>query len=319
MKKAIAVIIVMAMILCSCSGSETSSASQTASQSSSQVSSAPAKEIDPKAMADEFFAESAVVDSGLPYDALPQLEEDIPAGTTIVTLTTSHGDIKLRMFPDIAPNAVENFVTHCKNGYYDDLPFHRIMEDFMIQGGDPNGNGTGGDSIWGGRFDDELSDNLHHFRGAISMANSGANTNRSQFFIVQSDDIVQEPNLGSVMINWYYNEVNHHLNEAVVKKGYSQEEVNALVAELNARLSEVRQNGVPKDFEERYRSAAEKYMEVGGASFLDYGYTVFGQVVEGMDVVDSIANVEVEATSTGELSRPLEEVYIISASVTVTN
>jgi len=319
MKKTIAVMIALAMLLCACSGSKTSStASTTVSQPSSEASSAPAEEIDPKALAEEFFSESAVVDTDLPYDALLQLDEDIPTGATIVTLTTTHGDIKLRMFPEIVPNAVENFVTHCENGYYDDVPFHRVMEDFMIQGGDPKGDGTGGESIWGGKFDDELSDNLHHFRGAISMANSGANSNGSQFFIVHSDDLVQEANLNSLMVTWYYNEISHQLNERASLGIYSQDELDALLDELNASLADAQKNGVPKEFEERYRPAAEKYMEVGGAYFLDYGYTVFGQVVEGMDVVDSIATVEVEASSTGELSKPVEEVYIISTSVTVT-
>jgi len=318
MKKMIAVIIALTMLLCSCTGSETTAqTSSTVAESSSQAASESEK-IDAKALVEEFFAEPATVDSGLAADVLPQLDEKIPAGTTLVTLTTTHGDITIRVFPEIAPNAVENFVTHCENGYYDEVIFHRVMEDFMIQSGDPNGNGTGGESIWGGKFDDELSDNLHHFRGAVSMANSGVNTNGSQFFIVHSDDKLQESNLASTMLSWYYNEVNHQLNETAYLKDYSEAELNALLTELNSGLADAQANGVSEEFESRYRTAAEKYIEVGGTPFLDYSYTVFGQVVEGMDVVDSIAAVEVEASSTGELSKPVEEVYIISASVTVT-
>ena len=108
------------------------------------------------------------------------------SGDTVATIKTSMGDIKVKLFPEYAPKAVENFTTHAKNGYYDGLTFHRVMSDFMIQGGDPEGNGTGGESIWGYDFEDEFSPEMHNIRGALSMANSGANTNGSQFFIVQA-------------------------------------------------------------------------------------------------------------------------------------
>lgn len=97
------------------------------------------------------------------------------------------GSIYVKFFNKEAPKAVENFITHSKNGYYDGLTFHRIIDDFMIQGGDPTGTGTGGESIWGDDFEDEFSKNLHPYRGALCMANSGHNTNGSQFFIVQSE------------------------------------------------------------------------------------------------------------------------------------
>ncbi len=97
------------------------------------------------------------------------------------------GTIYVKFFDEKAPKAVENFITHAKNGYYDGLTFHRILDDFMIQGGDPVGTGTGGESIWGDDFEDEFSEELHPYRGALCMANSGPNTNGSQFFIVQSE------------------------------------------------------------------------------------------------------------------------------------
>ncbi|NLO09590.1 MAG: peptidylprolyl isomerase [Clostridiales bacterium] len=98
------------------------------------------------------------------------------------------GSIYVKFFKEEAPKAVENFITHSKNGYYDGLTFHRIIDDFMIQGGDPLGTGTGGESIWGDDFEDEFDVNLHPYRGALCMANSGPNTNGSQFFIVQSEN-----------------------------------------------------------------------------------------------------------------------------------
>lgn len=102
------------------------------------------------------------------------------------------GEVKIELFANEAPKAVENFTTHAKDGYYDGLTFHRVIADFMIQGGDPEGTGMGGESIWGEPFEDEFSSNLRNFTGALSMANSGANTNGSQFFIVNAPPIPEE-------------------------------------------------------------------------------------------------------------------------------
>ena len=107
----------------------------------------------------------------------------------IAIIKTNHGDIKLRLFPEVAPKAVENFTTHAKDGYYDGISFHRVIKDFMIQGGDPDGTGRGGQSIWGRPFEDEFSMEYRNIRGALSMANAGPKTNGSQFFIVQKSDI----------------------------------------------------------------------------------------------------------------------------------
>ncbi|KAK3950670.1 hypothetical protein QBC32DRAFT_8647 [Pseudoneurospora amorphoporcata] len=96
---------------------------------------------------------------------------------------TTYGDIHIRLFPDAAPKAVENFVTHAKRGYYNNTIFHRVIRKFMIQGGDPLGDGTGGESIWGREFEDEFSSLKHDKPYTVSMANAGPNTNGSQFFI----------------------------------------------------------------------------------------------------------------------------------------
>jgi peptidylprolyl isomerase domain and WD repeat-containing protein 1 len=102
---------------------------------------------------------------------------------TAAILHTSYGDIYIRLFPDAAPKAVENFVTHAKAGYYNSTVFHRVIRKFMIQGGDPLGDGTGGESIWGREFEDEFSSLKHDKPYTVSMANAGPNTNGSQFFI----------------------------------------------------------------------------------------------------------------------------------------
>ena len=110
-------------------------------------------------------------------------------GNIKVKMTTSLGEIDLILFPEVAPKAVENFVKHAKDGYYNDVTFHRVIEDFMIQGGDPTATGAGGESIWGAPFEDEFSVDFRHFYGALSMANAGPKTNGSQFFIVTAKEV----------------------------------------------------------------------------------------------------------------------------------
>lgn len=167
-------------------------------------------------------------------------------GDTLAVMHTNMGDIKIKLFPEKAPKTVENFVTHSKNGYYNGLKFHRVINDFMIQGGDPRGNGTGGESIWGGSFSDEFDPELHNLRGALSMANSGPNTNGSQFFIVQASEVP---------------------------------------ANMLEQMRDLEDNGFPADITAAYEA-------LGGTPWLDFRHTVFGQVTEGMDVVDAIAAVE---------------------------
>lgn len=115
----------------------------------------------------------------------PQLNLDSVDGP-VATIKTNHGDMVVKLFPDQAPLTVKNFVDLAKSHYYDGIIFHRIINDFMIQGGDPTGTGMGGESIYGGSFQDEFSEELYNLRGALSMANAGPNTNGSQFFIVQN-------------------------------------------------------------------------------------------------------------------------------------
>ncbi len=191
----------------------------------------------------------------------PQLTTEVAENEKLVEMKTSMGTIKIKLFPEQAPKTVENFITHSKKGYYDGLKFHRVIKDFMIQGGDPNGNGTGGESIWGESFEDEFSKELFNLRGALSMANAGPDTNGSQFFIVQKNDM--DP----------------AFEDKMKEAGFPQEIIDA-------------------------------YMKNGGTPWLDHKHTVFGQVIEGMDIVDKIANVEV-----GENDAPKEDVIIEKINV----
>ncbi len=185
------------------------------------------------------------------------------AGETVAIMHTSMGDISIRLFPKQAPKAVENFTTHAKNGYYNGIVFHRVINDFMIQGGDPTATGCGGESIWGKNFEDEFTPALHNLRGALSMANAGPGTNGSQFFIVQA------PSVHPSFI------------------GQMQELPDYFPAE-----------------------AIEAYQQVGGTPHLDYHHTVFGQVYDGLDVVDAIAGVQTDGRD-----KPLTDVTIESIDV----
>ncbi|WFR59690.1 peptidylprolyl isomerase [Anaerocolumna sp. AGMB13025] len=188
-------------------------------------------------------------------------------GETVAEIVIKdYGSIFVKFFKDAAPKAVENFTTHAKDGYYDGLTFHRVMNDFMIQGGDPSGDGTGGESIWGGNFEDEFSDNLQPYRGALCMANAGPNTNGSQFFIVQAKD------------------------------PYTKEALTNIEQQYGMKFDD---------------KAIAKYAEVGGTPWLFKQHTVFGQVYEGLDVLDKVAATEVDAQN----NKPLNDVIIEKINV----
>lgn len=324
--KKIAIILALALMLTSCGGtsaeSSTSSESTEASTSTASGSEEGEEESSTATLTEEdeallakFFEGDVVTDGGWEAGEFPQLAETQDESLPRVKMTTSMGDITMVLYPSAAPLAVENFITHCEDGYYDGVLFHRVIEDFMIQSGDPNGDGTGGTSIYSsGTFANESCDNLHHFNGALAMANAGPNTNGSQFFIVQADTMISEDNLESVMFYWYYNELNTRLYSINVDD-YTEETGEQLVDALNILLTQASENGVPEEYRERYLPAARAYIEHGGYPLLDYGYTVFGQVIDGMDVVNAIAAVEVQENSSGEKSSPVEPVTIVSTTV----
>lgn len=122
---------------------------------------------------------------------LLQLEEP-KSGDTIATIETTQGSFEVVLYPQRAPKAVENFTAHVNEGYYNGLKIFEIVKDNRIQTGDPNNDGTGGDSIWGGPFEDEFGYDLWHFTGAVCMVSTGADSNRSQFYVVCSGAVPEE-------------------------------------------------------------------------------------------------------------------------------
>jgi peptidylprolyl isomerase len=115
-------------------------------------------------------------------------DKESGVGQSTVILETNQGNVELKLFSDIAPKTVENFVGLVNKGYYNGIIFHRVIKGFMIQGGDPTGTGRGGESLWGGKFDDEFSSKVRFDRkGLLAMANAGPGTNGSQFFITTAE------------------------------------------------------------------------------------------------------------------------------------
>ncbi len=186
-------------------------------------------------------------------------------GDLVAIMHTNMGDIKIKLFPNEVPNTVKNFAELAKKGYYNGIIFHRVIKDFMIQGGDPTGTGMGGESIYGEKFEDEFDMKLHNLRGALSMANAGPNTNGSQFFIVQADTVPDG------MID---------------------------------QMKQLTDRGFPEE-------TISDYEALGGTPWLDFKHSVFGQVYEGMNVVDDIANVRC-----GAGDKPLYDVVIEGIDIT---
>ena len=207
--------------------------------------------------------------------AQKQMSKPEEGETIAIIKVKNFGEMKVKFFEDIAPKAVENFTTHAKNGYYNGLTFHRVINEFMIQGGDPDGNGLGGESIWGTGFGTELALEAVPYRGSLCMAmSSQPNSIGSQFFITQAN----------------YSET----MEGMLKNG-----------------------GFPEKLVEQYKS-------YGGYLSLYLQYTVFGQVYEGLDVLDKIAKVETESVPLivdgvnygNQDDKPVKDVIIESIEIT---
>ncbi|HFI0214779.1 TPA: peptidylprolyl isomerase [Streptococcus suis] len=262
MKKRLFLALASTILLTACASN---SATSTSSSSSSSSSSTLATTTDTTASSQ--YAKDLAYAINNPDASFPQLSSEIAENEAAVKIKTTEGDITIKLFPEQAPLTVENFLTHAKEGYYNGTIFHRVIKDFMIQGGDPLGNGTGGESIWAGKgttidagygFKDEISAFLYNIRGSLSMANAGAGTNGSQFFINQN------------------------------------------TTDMSSQLST---SSYPGKIIEAYKN--------GGNPNLDGKHTVFGQVIEGMDIVDKIASVETDSSDKPKTDVKIEAIEIL--------
>lgn len=262
MKKRLFFALASTILLTACaSNSTTSTNSSTSSSSSSTLATTT------DTTASSKYAKDLAYAINNPDASFPQLSSEVAENEAAVKIKTTQGDITIKLFPEQAPLTVENFLTHAKNGYYNGTIFHRVIKDFMIQGGDPLGNGTGGESIWSGKgttidagygFKDEISAFLYNIRGSLSMANAGSGTNGSQFFINQN------------------------------------------TTDMSSQLSSSK---YPTKIVDAYKN--------GGNPNLDGKHTVFGQVIEGMDIVDKIAAVETDSSDKPKTDVKIESIEII--------
>ena len=221
----------VAIVLASCGDDPTSSEDPTPADSSAAAD----EDIEGNcwSVEDRSLEGSTNVPNQQQWSSAPEMQID-PAGSYVATVNTSEGTFKFDLLTGEAPNTVNNFVCLAKAGYFDNTPFHRIIAGFMFQGGDPTGTGSGGP---GYRFNDEPI-NLEYRKGTVAMANAGANTNGSQFFVVLDDNTKLQKN-----------------------------------------------------------------------------YTIFGQVSEGMDVVEKLGQTPTTTNSRGEKSVPIEPVTMESVTI----
>lgn len=262
MKKRLFFALASTILLTACASNSTTSTSNSSSSSSSSTLATTTD-----TTASSKYAKDLAYAINNPDASFPQLSSEVAENEAAVKIKTTEGDITIKLFPEQAPLTVENFLTHVKNGYYNGTIFHRVIKDFMIQGGDPLGNGTGGESIWAGKgttidagygFKDEISAFLYNIRGSLSMANAGAGTNGSQFFINQN------------------------------------------TTDMSSQLSSSK---YPTKIVDAYKN--------GGNPNLDGKHTVFGQVIDGMDIVDKIASVETDSSDKPKTDVKIEAIEIL--------
>lgn len=274
-KKTILILCLLSIFMVGCSSANTSNNSPKVNNTKNEASTENTKNsITKNKNNSENKKEDTSKNENVKEDIIALTQFEAPKdGEEIAVIVTNMGEIKVRFFPQYAPKAVENFITHAKKDYYDEIIFHRVINDFMIQGGKPQGIGISGESIWGEPFEDEFTPSLHNFRGALSMANPGIpDSNGSQFFIVQKKTATK----------------------------------NEFMSALQSIFNKYGEAEGKKIFEEYFnQNTLDKYSEVGGTPWLDHAHTVFGQVFEGMDVVDKIAAVEVDSSN-----KPKDDVII---------
>jgi len=231
--------------------------------------------------------------------------------TYAVISVRDYGDIKIKLYPDEAPYAVYNFIEIAKTGAYSGRKFHRLVENFMIQGGSPNGQGGGGSCIDGGSFKNEINTSLRHYYGALCYAANALGDLSDGFYIVNkkeaSDPVTNYNKTYSTCVAQVksYKQQLESLDPSaanystIMYRGtelynYSFGSANAIKAMYDTLTDEV----------------TETYKTKGGVSQIDGMYTVFGQTVEGFDVIDKITAVEKVDSGSGEISTPTSDIII---------
>lgn len=228
------------------------------------------------------------------------------------------GTVKAKLFPDIAPIAVENFIELAEQGYYNGLKIHRVIKDNVIQGGSLNGDGTGGVAAYTGEdnkdsenppttFPIEVNENARNFYGALGYAADAYGQNAAQFYIVgckTSKDIKKtDPT-----------KVQARADELASQAAEATWEADSSAAKINSYLQSYYSSNASM-LSKADEMTAKKYADVGGLYEIDGAYTVFGQVYEGFDVIDKISEVAVETNAQGEKSMPVQDIIISSVKI----
>lgn len=244
-----------------------------------------------------------------------------------------YGTVKAKLFPDIAPVGVENFIKLAEQGYYDGLKIHRVIQDTYIQGGSLNGDGTGGTAAYVGEdaaknattFPIEVSEKARNFYGALGYAADAYGNNSVQFYIVSNKTPADTSKISAEKVQAKADELASKLaNESVAEstpEGTAETAETAEAAETDnsdTKLLTYQQTYYSNNasfIKKNGADAAEKYKKVGGLYQIDGGYTVFGQVYEGFDVIDKINAVDVTTNASGEKSMPIQDVIISSVTI----
>lgn len=297
-KRSIVCGILAVTLLCGCNGQNSSESSEISENESSvseddysgiKVTSEKPKEID------GFL--------GNTVDVEPK------AGDLIATFDIkNYGIIKAVLFPEAAPIGVENFQKLCDEGFYKGLNIHRVMNNFMFQGGSANGNGTGGEALVnGGGFGIETAQNARHFYGALCYANAGG-INTTQFYIVNNKEPQEATD--EILANF----------SAIVEEGLvrarAEKDNNGDEAAVSYYVQTAQEYQTMIDWASNYTDEIKaRYKEKGGYFSLDGMYTVFGQVYEGFDVIDAISAVEVTDNGMGQKTKPVQDIIINDITV----
>jgi len=203
-----------------------------------------------------------------------------------------------------------------KEGYYDGSLVYYAKRGELTQGGKPGDQKAEERSLWGEAFEDETDNGLYHFKGAVAMAGDGgytSNSNLSQFYLLVKEEIPEDDRI--IPANCYMNDLMKlrlkDLEALGWEKELSEKEIKTFEDDLNAEIKAIATDGVPEEYEDKYVSVATRYGQVGGAWGLDYKHTVFGQIVEGLNVAEAITQVKVSA----EDRKPKKDVVIESVEI----
>lgn len=272
---------------------------------------------------------TAAASAANPDDDYTKIEVESPAGfkgnvedvtlekgdTYAVIKIKDYGEIKCKLFPEAAPKGVQHFIDNADSGFYTNKIFHRVMKGFMMQGGSKNGDGMSSPDE--ASFGVEYNKDMRHFYGALCYANAGG-VNGTQFYIVNSKTADSS---SFYTVSDYdeaiksYEEQISQLEELIANS--TGDEQNYYSRYLEAYKSQIETLEFGKKVAEQRTAEMEaKYAEVGGTPFLDGDYTVFGQVVEGFDIIDKISEVEVEQQpGSDEVSHPVTDIVIESVTI----